>query len=175
VGNSVTLFIFCFSPTQRSHTHTHQPPSGTISSSKCFGCSIATNIPQWKWILQLDSAHQTGLETSLVAFLILGWWCFIDGWKCRPEFFTPECLCLLLNNHGSYQQMDDTVGFSASNRSRTNPQRLSNCSWNLVYWWVKISSLSENFQSRVFSVLAIAPQPKELWTNGEHSRIQRIK
>jgi hypothetical protein len=51
--------------------------------------------------LQAYSAPWIGLETSLVAFLILGWWCFIDGWKYRPEFFilrTWEWFCLYHNN-----------------------------------------------------------------------------
>ena len=36
--------------------------------------------------------------------------------------------------------MDTTARFSASNRSRNNPPRHSDCSWNLVYCWVKICS-----------------------------------
>jgi hypothetical protein len=41
-------------------------------------------------------------------------------------------------------------------------------SWSAVGW-----KSSENFQSRVLTVLAIAPQPKELWPNGDCRRIQR--
>ena len=53
---------------------------------------------------------------------------------------------------------------------------VSNGSWKLVCCWVKIyPSTSENFHPRVLGVLAVAPQPKELWTNGDHRRIQRIK
>ena len=43
-------------------------------------------------------------------------------------------------------------------------------SWSAVGW-----KSSENFQSRVLSVLAVAPQANELWTNGDQRRIQRIK
>jgi hypothetical protein len=32
-----------------------------------------------------------------------------------------------------------TAGFGALNRCRNHPQGLSNCSWNLVYWCMKIS------------------------------------
>jgi hypothetical protein len=35
---------------------------------------------------QAYSAPWIGLETSLVAFLILGWWCFIDGWNIGRKF-----------------------------------------------------------------------------------------
>ena len=98
-----------------------------------FGYSAPTRWAMDKRRPQADSAHQIGLETSLVAFLIVGWWCFINGWKYWPEFFTLECFCLYLNNQWSHGQMDATCGFSASNWSKTNPQRLSNCSWNLVW------------------------------------------
>jgi hypothetical protein len=47
--------------------------------------------------------------------------------------------------------MDITGGFIASKRSSTNPQGLSNCSWNLFYWWVKISPLTEQIFSPEFS------------------------
>jgi len=160
-----------------------------------FGCSATTKGAMDKRRPQPDSAHQIGLETILVASLIVGWWCFIDGWKCRPEFFTlnvyacysttmgpmdkrrPQrdsahqtglkptlhaflivvwwcctegwrfnqvwaqffgpaifCFGLYLHNHWSYGQTEDTGGFSASNWSKTDPPRLSDCSWK---WWYR--------------------------------------
>ena len=227
---TVWLCLFSVFLPHRAHTHTHQPPSGP---SKCFGCSTATNIPRWKWILQVDSApqigleptlngflivvagawkyllwlnkfsppsferfgcsattkgamdkrrpqadsaHQIGLETSLVDFLIVGWWWFIDGWKYWPEFFTPEYLCLLLNNQKSYRQMDDTVGFSALNRSSTDPPWSSDCRLVMLYGGVKIQpSLGGIFLSRNFLFWLVSRQPLILWTNWGHGRIQRIK
>ena len=69
---AATLFIFCFSPTRRSHTHTHTPTSvGHNFPSKCFGCIATTNVARWKWILWLDSAPQIGLEPTPKGFLIV--------------------------------------------------------------------------------------------------------
>jgi hypothetical protein len=151
--------------------HKFSPPS-----FECFGCSATTKGAMDKRRPQADSAHQIGLETSLVDFLIVGWWCFIDGWKYWPEFFTPECLCLLLNNHWTYRRMDDTVGFSTSNRSSTDPPWSSYCRLVMLYRGVKIQpSLGGIFVSRNFLFWLVSPQPLILWTNGGHGRIQRIK
>ena len=38
-----------------------------------FACTSTTGSPMDKWMLQADSTHQIGLETSLVDFLIVGW------------------------------------------------------------------------------------------------------
>src|ERR1700685_3183749 len=90
--------------------------------------------------------------------------------------FFPECLCLLLNNHGTYRQMDDTVGFSTSNRSSTDPPWSSYCRLVMLYRGVKIQpSLGGIFVSRNFLFWLVSPQPLILWTNGGHGRIQRIK
>jgi hypothetical protein len=242
VANGCDFVYFLFFPTHphtlsHTHPHTHQPPSGTISPSKRFGCSTTTNIARWKWILRVDSApqigpeptfkgflivvgtcstgwwksllwpskfsvpsfqcfgysattkgamdkrrpqanspHRIGLETSLVAFLIIGWWCFVDGWKYWPEFFTPECLCLLLNNHGTYRQMDDTVGFSTLNRSRADSLWSSYCRLVMLYRGVKVQpSLGAIFVSRNILFWLVAQEPAISWTNGCYRRIQRIK
>ena len=103
-----------------------------------------TSDPISKRRAQAYSAHQTGLETSLVAFLILGWWFFIDGWKYRPEIFTLECFCFFLNHwQWPHQQTEGTGVFSASNLSKTNPPRFSNCRWK---WWYRgVKKLAEFF------------------------------
>jgi hypothetical protein len=44
---------------------------------------------------------------------------------------------LLLNNQGRYAQMDGTVRFSASNRSKDNPPRSSDCRLVMLYKEVK--------------------------------------
>jgi len=60
---------------------------GKIFTWECFSCSATTDCAMGNWIPQLDLAHEIGLEIPLVNFLIVGWWCFIDGWKYWPEFF----------------------------------------------------------------------------------------
>jgi hypothetical protein len=72
--------------------------------------------------------------------------------------------------------MDGTVGFSASDRSMTNPPRSSDCRLVMLYRGVKIQpSLGAIFLSRDFLFWLVSPQPLVLWTNGGHRRIQRIK
>ena len=97
------------------------------------GYSTTTNGAMDKCRPPLDSTHQIGLDGPWLAFLIVGWGCLIDAWKYRPEFFCLECLCLLLHNQGSCGRMDGTVGFSASNESRSNRPRLSNCRLEMLY------------------------------------------
>ena len=104
----------------------------SFPSFQCFGWSVTAKGAMDKLRPQADSAHQIGLETSLVAFLILGWWCFIDGQKYWPEFFILKCWYFLVNNQRSYGQMDGTSAFSASKRSRNHLGRSSDCSWK---WW----------------------------------------
>jgi hypothetical protein len=53
-----------------------------------------------------------------------------------------------------------TAGFGASNRCRDHPQGLSNCSWNLVYWWVKISPLNEQTSLPSFERFGCSPTAK---------------
>jgi len=129
-----------------------------------------------KWRLQPNSAHQIGSETPFVSFLIVGWCCLIDGWKYWPEFFTLECLCLLLNNQGRYWQMNGTAGFNSSNRSRTNPPQSSDSRLVMVYKGVKIQpNWGGIFVSRNFVFWLVSQAPRDLWINGGDRRIQRIK
>src|SRR5271168_890711 len=70
-----------------------------------------------------------------------------------PEFFTLRNwarFCLYLNNQRSYGQMDTPGGFSASNRSRNNSPRCSNCSGK---WWYR----RKNTCCRNFSLSEIGP------------------
>src|ERR1700684_1902111 len=96
--------------------------------------------------------------------------------KMSAGIFHLECLCLLLNNHGTYGQAETTARFSAPNWSKTNPPRFSDCSLVMLYRGVKIQpSLGAIFWSRDFLFWLVSPQPLILWTNGGHRRIQRIK
>jgi hypothetical protein len=68
--------------------------------------------------------------------------------------------------------MDGTVGFSASNRSMTNPPRSSDCRLVMLYRGVKIQqSLGAIVVSRDFLFWLVSPQPLILWTNGGRRRI----
>ena len=58
-----------------------------------------------------------------------------------PEFFTLrnwDRFCLYLNNQRSHGQMDATAGFSASNWSKTNPPRFSECRLLMLYKGLKM-------------------------------------
>ena len=135
-------------------------------------CISTTRGPMDKWRPPLDSGHQIGLDSTLHAFLIVGWWCFIDGWKYRPEFFTLECLCLSLNNQTRHWQTDGTGVFSASNRSHSNLPWFADFSLVMLYKGVKFQlSLGGIFMSRVFMFWLVAQEPKDIWTNGCRRRI----
>src|ERR1700685_2121617 len=58
--------------------------------------------------------------------------------KISAGIFHLECLCLLLNNHGIYGQAETTARFSASNWSKTDPPRFSDCRLVMLYRGVKI-------------------------------------
>ena len=152
---------------------------GGISTSGIFDIFAwisTTKGVRNKWRLQRDSAHQTGSETPWVASLIIGWWCFIDGWQYRPEFFTLEYLCLSLNSQNNHWQTDGTGEFSASKRSNSNLPWCADFSLLMLYKGVKFQlSLGGIFMSRVFMFWLVAQEPKDVWTNGCHRRIWRIK
>ena len=69
-----------------------------------------------------------------------------------PEFFTLrnwDRFCLYLNNQHSHGQTDATGGFSASNWSKTNPPRYSDCRLVMLYKVVKklwLEFCQRNFQ-----------------------------
>jgi len=95
-----------------------------------FACPSTTSGPMDKWMLQAHSAHQTGLKPTLHTLLIViesgdrGWW------KTLAEFFTLRnwrCFCLYLDNQQSYDKLEGTARFSASNWSKANSPRLSDC------------------------------------------------
>ena len=64
-----------------------------------------------------------------------------------------------------------TARFSASNWSGIHLSRSSDCSSKRWWWGVQKCSKSSQWAS----IWSIAEQPQELWTNGDHGRIQRIK
>jgi len=74
------------------------------------------------------------------------------------------------NNYGNEFGVGHTVEFSASNRFRNHFPVFTNCSWNMVYCWVKFEFLPAEFST--FSI--VAQQPEKLWTNGDHKHIQSI-
>jgi hypothetical protein len=150
-----------------------------FSPLNVYSCYSTTMGPIDKWITRLDSAHWIGLVPTLYGVLIVGWWCCTEGWRFNQvwaEFLCHAIFCfgLYLHNHWSYGQTDGTGGFSASNWSKTNPLRFSNCSWK---WWYrgvkKAGGIFAPQKSGTF--LLVSPQPLILWTNGGHRRIQRIK
>jgi hypothetical protein len=70
--------------------------------------------------------------------------------------------------------MEVTGRFSASNWSKTNPPCLSDCRLVMLYKGVKYL-WAEFLPAEFGTFLLVAQQPEELWTNRDHSRIQRIK
>jgi hypothetical protein len=107
-----------------------------LNVSACFS---TTRRAMNKWIAQSNSAHQIGLVPTLHGVLIVGWWCCTEGWRFNQvwaEFLCHAIFCfgLYLHIHWSYGQTEDMGGFSASNWSRTDPPRFSNCSWK---WWYR--------------------------------------
>src|SRR5271154_1741046 len=95
----------------------------------CFACRATTGDDMAKWRLQLDLAHQKGLETSLHEIS-----------DCSGDTSTGEVcwggilkigqrrFCLWSHNLLCYVKMDGAAGFSASNRYRNDPPKHSNCS-----------------------------------------------
>ena len=93
-----------------------------------FASALGTSGDTGKWMLPLDSAHQIGLSSFLEDVLIVVWGSSSLDFKKqrnRSRFW------LYLHNQGQYGNMDDGVGFSASNRFIYAPERRSNGSWGL--------------------------------------------
>jgi hypothetical protein len=89
-----------------------------------------------KWRLPLDSTCQKGLETTLEVVLIVVQSSIAGAEKVRAEFFALRlwrCSGQPCNYQQIYGQMDVTVGFSRSERSRNNFERSSDSNWKLVY------------------------------------------
>ena len=87
-----------------------------------------------------------------------------------------ERFWLYLHYQRSYGQTDATGGFSASNRSKTNLPRCSDCRLGILYKGVNIQERLVGILQRDFGIfLIVSPPPMELWTNGCNWRIQRIK
>ena len=96
-----------------------------------FACTSTTRSPTDKWMLQAYSARQTGLKPALQGILIVVESGGRGGWKKLPDFFALRNwarFCFYLNNQQSHGQMDATGVFGASNWSKTNPPRHSDCS-----------------------------------------------
>jgi hypothetical protein len=83
-----------------------------------------------KWRLRLDLTCQKGLETALEVVLIVVQSGITGAEEVRAESFAlrlSRCSGQPYNNRQSYGQMDVTVGFSRSERSRNNVERSSDC------------------------------------------------
>src|ERR1700685_2359054 len=96
-----------------------------------FACISTTIDSMDKRRAQADSARQTGLKPTLHTILIVVQSGDGGGRKRLAEFFTLgnwRRFCLYLNNQQSYGKMEGAGGFSASNWSKTDPPRFSNCS-----------------------------------------------
>ena len=116
-----------------------------------YACFSTTRRAINKWIAQLDSAHQLGPWPTPHSILIVGcWWGTWgeDSTKFWAQFLCLAILCfgLYLHNHWLYGQTEGTGGFSASNWSKTDPPRFSDCSWK---WWYRgVKKLPEFFTLR---------------------------
>jgi len=62
-----------------------------------FACTSATSAPTDKWMVQVDSAHQTGLKPILHAVLIAGCWCFMAERTCGSGLTKTHCHQWLLS------------------------------------------------------------------------------
>jgi single-stranded DNA-binding protein len=88
-----------------------------------------------KYMPWLDSPRLASLETILTRFLIAVERGF-TGEDDRADFFTVTVWGYLgqpCNNQQSYGQINVTVGFSRSERSRTDLGRSSNCDLRVLY------------------------------------------
>jgi hypothetical protein len=84
---------------------------------------------------QQDSAYQIGPEIPLHGILMIVVSCCTGGEDVWADFFTLRnwrCSGQPGNNQQSYGQIDVTVGFSRSERSRNNLGRSSNCTSTLA-------------------------------------------
>ena len=87
-----------------------------------------------KWTPRLDSAHQIGLSTSSKGKLIIVGECVMwGGFENRENRKNRKRFCLLRKNRWCYDEMDTTVGFSASNRSIYILKREANSSCRMCY------------------------------------------
>ena len=150
-----------------------------FSPLNVYACYSTTMGPINKWMTRLDSTHQIGLVPTLHGVLIVGWWCCTEGWRFNQvwaQFLGLAIFCfgLYLHNHWFYGQTEDTGGFSASNWSRTDPPRFSDCSWK--WWWRGVKQAGGIFHPQELEmVLLVSQQPVTPSTNRDHSEIQRIK
>ena len=95
----------------------------------------------------------------------------------RPHCFSSHCAKFQLRAYSCstttwcHGGIDTAAGFSASNRSRNNPPKHSNCSWK---WWYR-GRINTAGIFHSCPILPVPQQPALLWTNGCCRRIQRIK
>ena len=92
----------------------------------------------------------------------------VENWENRKN---RKRFCLLRKNRWCYDEMDTTVGFSASNRSIYILKRKANGSWGMCYERVRKSEKSG--KSEMF--LLVEKESVGLWLNGQQGWIQRIK
>jgi hypothetical protein len=85
--------------------------------------------------------------------------------------------CLYLHNHWPYGKTEDTGRFSASNWSKTNPPRYSDCSLLVLHKGMKMCGrnflLSDSETLEMF--WPTLQQPTKLWTNGGYGWIQQVR
>ena len=130
-------------------------------------CCSTTRRAMNKWIAQADSAHWISLwPTPHGVLIVCCWWC-TRGWRFLlvwATFWSPKILCfgLYLHNHCSYGQTEDNGGFSASNWSKFNTKRFSDCRVVMLYKAVK-QFWAEFLLAEFSAFLLVTQEPKELW------------
>jgi len=93
-----------------------------------LACTQGTSKAIDKQMPRLDSAHRIGPNTLLVQILIVVGGCQKLEFKNREN---QRHFGLQNENERCYGEMDATVGFSASNRSKYPLGTDSNCSWRM--------------------------------------------
>ena len=98
------------------------------------------------WMPQLDLTRQIGLGDTLKGVLIVVGSGIARAEEVPADFFALRhwgCSSQPCINRQSYGQMDVTVGFSRSERSRNNLGRSSNSSGRMLYGslkWIGLES-----------------------------------
>jgi hypothetical protein len=114
-----------------------------------FACNSTTKGAIVKWRPQPDSSRQIGPEPAFEGILIIVGSGIAGAEEVWADFFALglwRCSGQPCNNQQRYGQIDITVGFSRSERSRNNPGRSSDCSESMFYGrgkWIRQRRLDQ--------------------------------
>jgi hypothetical protein len=117
-----------------------------------FACNSTTNGAIVKWRRQPDSARQMGLDLTFERVLIVVGSGIAGAGEVWAEFFALGlwgCSGQPCNNQQRYGQIDITVGFSRSERSRNHPGRSSDYSGSMFYGRGKWIGLSNGIRANI--------------------------